>query len=275
MAFQGSGCFRSAGDVEIPTLLHKFRLSGVLPAEMLVVDQGFVPGSQTINRAEFCAIVQAAKLGVALGVEQLEVWTDSQVALDEWANVVSGGLPKWPDLCNLLDFGVLPRLQLMKIASHQNLDNLVGLQQWCAAGNAVADLAAKHALQREFSVVSDICQRAATSAAEQRDLLWLFWRYLLCLSKEEARLLKHDAATTENVVLQEASSIVVGNLEEQWLQLSRPPFRSWQLPLPERAWILACTWPPWLTVPLWHWARSLQWSDEQYEGRAVTGTAYL
>ncbi|CAE7226235.1 RPL23A [Symbiodinium sp. CCMP2592] len=269
----------SSSDIELPTLLRQFRVSGTLPAELLVADQGFVPGSQTINRAEFCAILQAIQLGVQLGVAQVEIWTDSQVAIDQWQHIAAGGLPAWPDLCEGLNFGAMPQVLLKKVASHQNLERLVGLPQWCAAGNTVADLAAKSALQREFSVVGDICQQAATSEAEQRDLLWLFWRYLLSLSREEARLLRTTVPEDPDTSPQVAPSTVredgLQTGAEQWLQLSRPPFRSWLLPLPERAWLLACTWPPWLSAPLWHWARSLQWSEETYEGRAITGTAYI
>ena len=53
-------------DEEILGLLHEWRRTGMLPPHFAVVAQGGVPGEQSINRAEACAIL-AARTGLSTG----------------------------------------------------------------------------------------------------------------------------------------------------------------------------------------------------------------
>ena len=247
----------SGDDAEVPTLLQSVRQQRSLPEQLLVVHQGLVPGVQNINRAEFCAIVQAAEVAGQLQVAEAEIWSDSKVAIDQWHLAEAGLDGLWPELCEHVNWDELPRVTVRKLAAHQDLDLLVGLDQWRAAGNTLADIAAKQALAREFAGVSDACQAAAQAVEEQSDLLWLFWRYLLEVSKEEARQLKLPLQWNEDEVADVRSSPAASTTA--WHQLTEGPVATWNVPAPERARLLACSWPPWLCLPIWNWARSLRW----------------
>ena len=263
----------SGDDAEVPTLLQSVRQQRSLPEQLLVVHQGLVPGVQNINRAEFCAIVQAAEVAGQLQVAEAEIWSDSKVAIDQWHLAEAGMDGLWPELCEHVNWDELPRVTVRKLAAHQDLDLLVGLDQWRAAGNTLADIAAKQALAREFAGVSDACQAAAQDVEEQSDLLWLFWRYLLEVSKEEARQLKLPLQWNEDEVVDVRSSPAASTAA--WHQLTAGPAATWNVPAPERAWLLACSWPPWLCLPIWNWARSLRWCSAPAKGRAVVGAAYI
>ncbi|CAE7620120.1 unnamed protein product, partial [Symbiodinium sp. KB8] len=268
----------SEGDTEIPTLLQQWRLHRRLPTCFHVVDQGLVPGVQSINRAETIALLQAARLASSSGALSAEIWTDSTFAMSEWQRALAGSTATWPDLGEELQQVASVHITVHKVSSHQNLDDLWGLEQWLAAGNHVVDTAAKAALQREFPVVQAITGNAADFFAEQRDLLWLFWRYLLQVSQEEYRLLRqlakeikaHGApAQTDNQAVPRLPCLAT------WEMQDAGPFQSWQIPAASREWLLACSWPPWFTVPLWGWLSGLQWSLQPLRKKAVTGATYL
>ena len=67
------------------------------------------------------------------------------------------------------------------------------MDQWLAAGNEAADVAAKAAVGRELSCVSEAADAAHDYLVRQRALLQSFWKYLLRLSAEEVRLLREVA----------------------------------------------------------------------------------
>ena len=268
----------SEGDTEIPTLLQQWRWHRRLPTCFHVVDQGLVPGVQSINRAETIAILQAARLASSSGAPSAEIWTDSTFAMSEWQRALAGSTATWPDLGEELQQVASVHITVHKVSSHQNLDDLWGLEQWLAAGNHVVDTAAKAALQREFPVVQAITGNAADFFAEQRDLLWLFWRYLLQVSQEECRLLRQLAKEIK------AHGAPAQNDKQEvprlpclatWEMQDAGPFQSWQIPAASREWLLACSWPPWFTVPLWGWLSGLQWSQQPLRKKAVTGATYL
>ncbi|CAE7246988.1 unnamed protein product, partial [Symbiodinium sp. KB8] len=71
-----------------------------------------------------------------------------------------------------------------------DLSKLWGMEQWFAAGNSAADVAAKSAVGRELQCVQDIAATAADCIHRQTKLLPAFWKYLLQLSAEEMRLLR-------------------------------------------------------------------------------------
>ena len=260
-------------DRDTSAALYQWRLTGLLPQQFHVLSQGFVPGEQTINRAEICAILMAARSVHQQAIVQADIFTDSQVAMDAWDKAKSGLPGPWPDLDEQLQRVVCPGIELHKIASHQRLDELCGLPQWLAAGNTVADAAAKAALQKEMSFAKDLAEAGHESLHQQRDLLWCFWRYLLCLSHEENQLLKAQA------LLAVPPTAAPGPVPQQgltaWRQLDSGPFRSFSLPPVRREWLLCSYWPPWFTVPLWNWLREQSWSQNQPTGRTPPGTAYL
>ena len=78
-------------DEEIPCLLHEWRTSGILPPHFAVVAQGGVPGEQSINRAETCAILAAAQFVQACPQASAELWTDSTFAMTEHQRVLHPG----------------------------------------------------------------------------------------------------------------------------------------------------------------------------------------
>ncbi|CAE7392400.1 unnamed protein product, partial [Symbiodinium necroappetens] len=259
---------------EIPGVLAEWRRTGQTPPVFQVVLQGLVPGVQSINRAEECAVLQAARLSQLDGPRPTEIWTDSAFAIAEWSRVAEGQDGLWPDLADELRKVYQPHIRLHKVASHQNIDKLWGMEQWLAAGNAAADDAAKAAVLRDLPGVIDITDKAASFLRDQADHLRHFWTYLLRLSAEEARNLKQQP------VEQNASELAAPLVEsdtgpERWNSLNNGVHVAWDVPPYQREWLLACSWPPWYTTALWHWLQGLKWSTLVPEGRAPPGVAYV
>ena len=257
-------------DASIPGILHQWRSTGCPPNEFRVLCQGSVPGLQSINRAEVCAVIQAIRLAVILRAPACEIWTDSAFAISEFERARTSLAGTWPDLCSLLRRLPLETVNLRKIASHQDLSKLWGMEQWFAAGNSAADVAAKSAVGRELQCVQDIAATAADCIHRQTKLLPAFWKYLLQLSAEEMRLLR-----ALDVPDAPAARPLAGSKPEAWLALNRGPFQAWTVPDFQREWLLACSWPPWFTVPVWSWVRNLQWTILPPRGRAPPGVAYV
>ena len=261
--------------------MQKWRQNRQLPQCFRVHQLGLVPGEQSIHRAEICAIIQASKLARLYDCPA-EVWTDSQVAIDEWNRLESDALPLWPDLAHELGKVHSSNIRLCKVAAHANLDRLWGFPQWCCAGNTVADLAAKSTLTRDFELVIEASNSTAEFLSDQQDALLVFWKYLCRLSLEENALLKELQKGTVELPEREtdqAASVTVQRTAAtsvaSWLLQQATGGENWQLPPPPREVLLACSWPPWFTVPLWQWTRGLRWSPDETPGRAKTGTTYL
>ena len=195
----------TTSDNEVPAWLHQWRSRGVIPPCFRVHCLGLVPGEQNIHRAELCGILQAVRVANAANCPA-EVWTDSQVALNEWDRIQQGLPALWPDIsCYFLDLR-LATVRVKKIAAHRDLMSLWGMEQWCAAGNDVADTAAKSSLSQEYDLVQNQTDETAEWQRAQRDALWVFWRLLLALSKEEVRLLNlHRRETQESEVVAPAA----------------------------------------------------------------------
>ena len=169
----------SPSDECVPGILANWRASGVPPHELRVVCQGLVPGLQSINRAELCAVIQAVRLCVSFGASEAEIWTDSAFVIREWDSAVHEQPGIWPDLAAVLRRLPPDRVRLRKVASHQDVFQLWGMDQWLAAGNEAADVAAKAAVGRELSCVSEAADTAHDYLVRQRALLQSFWKYLL------------------------------------------------------------------------------------------------
>ena len=257
-------------DASIPGILHQWLTTGCPPNEFRVLCQGSVPGLQSINRAEVCAVIQAIRLAVILRAPACEIWTDSAFAISEFERAQNSLAGTWPDLCSLLRRLPLEQVNLRKIASHQDLSKLWGMEQWFAAGNSAADVAAKSAVGRELQCVQDIAAAAADCVHRKSKLLPAFWKYLLQVSAEEMRLLR-----ALDVPDAPAATPLAGSKPEAWLALNRGPFQAWSVPDFQHEWLLACSWPPWFTVPVWSWVRNLQWTILPPRGRAPPGVAYI
>ncbi|CAE7241088.1 unnamed protein product [Symbiodinium sp. CCMP2456] len=265
----------TTADFEIPLELQKWRENQVLPDKFHVLSQGFVPGEQTINRAEICAVIMAARFVCDQSIPKAVIFTDSQVAIDAWQKALDKEAGPWPDLDFLLQQVACSDVQLQKVEAHQRLDKLWGMPQWFAAGNEVADAAAKAALSRESQVVQDIAAAGHDSLLQQHDLLWLFWRYLLRLSQEEYRLLQQVPTTAPTSSATDISSSVELPDLTSWMQQDPGPFQVLQLPQVHREWLLCSYWPPWFTLPLWEWLRASAWSVHRHSHRTPPGTAYI
>ena len=62
---------------------------------------------------------------------------------------------------------------------------------------------------------------------------------------------------------------------DSWLRLNDGIFQATTLPPAPRAVLLACSWPPWFTVPLWRWLQDLRWQQPSAHERAPPGITYL
>ncbi|CAE7407308.1 unnamed protein product [Symbiodinium sp. CCMP2592] len=272
----------SADDTAALEQLQQWRTTKVVPVAFSVIVQGLVPGQQTINRAELCAVLQAVRAAWNGGFVELEIWTDSQYVIQLWQDgSAAPGDPNY-DLSVQLLYWKAPSIRLRKVASHQDLDTLTGMAQWHAAGNYVVDLAAKAAVRADLNIVTNILDAAAQHVSSQTDVLLLFWRYLLALSLAESRLLRLQQAPPlrPDDLPPAGQDDAAGAMQqrkglESWLCLNQGPSAVGNLPDLLRPVMLACSWPPWFTVPLWKWLRALRWQSLPQRGRAPDGVTYL
>ncbi|OLP95288.1 hypothetical protein AK812_SmicGene22606 [Symbiodinium microadriaticum] len=264
----------TSSDIEVPGLLDDWRRTKLAPTQFTVVCQGLVPGQQSINRAEVCAIIQALRAAALSGCHQVEIWTDSQYAINCWSAVAEGRTIGQPDLGAWLSRLYRPEVRLRKVASHQKLEDLWGLPCWFAAGNAAADSAAKLALKDEFDFVVDHLDTAATYLREQKDCLRIVWAYLLQLSETENQRIK---TVRSPLAPPDKKQPATQDLEQlaTWEQLNEGAFVTWDLPPPSREVLLACSWPPWYTLPVWSWLRQLRWRKTEAIQRRVPGVTYI
>ena len=272
----------STADCEIPCIVQQWRCHRQLPQCFRVHHLGLVPGEQNIHRAEICAVLQACQLANLHGCEA-EIWTDSQVALEEWNRLETSLPPMWPDLAHELGRVHNDRLRLCKVKAHAHLDTLCGLEQWVCMGNTVADAAAKSTLANDFDLVIQGSEATAEFLQLQKDALTVFWTYLCRLSLEENRILKKVEATAEDLPPDSVATdrdhtpanLLGTGSAEKWLAQRPTGGSSWNLPTVPRDLVLACSWPPWFILPLWKWASQLRWVPDETPGRAKTGTTYL
>ena len=179
----------SHGQSDVEHRLQQWRDTRVLPPCFAVVAQGLVPGQQTINRAEQCAVIAAAKLTTQSRHSDAEVWSDSAYAICEHRRAVtSAPISEHPDLGNLLQQSKPECIHMEKVKSHQDMTCLEGMSVWHSAGNTYADEAAKAALKNDYAFLADAVLGIAQDCRKQADLLTIFHRFLLQLSEEEWRL---------------------------------------------------------------------------------------
>ena len=179
--------------------------TGLMPPLLVVVTQGAVPGEQNINRAEFCAVIQACQHAMKLGAPKTVIWTDSAFVVNEWTKARQGSDFHYADLGAELIKVWRTQYELRKVKAHVDLAARHGDEWWQSAGNTQADLAAKAALQAEFPFLLSLVDGTAAEELAQKDLLHLFARFLVALSKEGALLKRHAAGASRREIEATAS----------------------------------------------------------------------
>ena len=156
------------------------------PPHLRVVDRGLVPGTQSIQRAELCAALQAVRHGRQAGQVPTEVVTDSAYVFRIFERASDGTLDAFLpgatncDLLLLLREAWFPFVRARKVKSH--LDPCACTcpeQQWDAIGNSQADAACKHALEGDLPVVGDMIASAAKQLKQQKQQLHVVFQYLV------------------------------------------------------------------------------------------------
>ena len=257
------------------TSVDFWRVSGQAPPRFHVVSCGVVPGSQCSDRAECCAIKSACQHAVSVGAPATVIYTDSQFAIAEWKRLEDSKPCYYPELARALLACKRRQFSLEKVKAHQDLDALHGEALWKASGNFVADEAAKFAIQSDFEFLLEATDRLADQWRYQRDLHYLYARYVLDVFFEEARLKKAP---------QDTQAVTAADLDHEppldqeqfqdWISVSGP-VQDWGVPLPSTDWLLACTWPPWFSNAVWRWCRELRWAPQQEGGRVFKGAAHV
>ena len=256
--------------------LALWRSTGQLPCNFHVACMGLVPGSQSSNRAELCAVVQACRHANRLGAPVTDIYTHSSFALAEWERLARSQPCHYPDLAWALVSSWRRQYSLHKVKAHLSPEGLDDDALWKTAGNHVADVAAKQAVQDDFPCLHDFTSGIASEWRKQGDSLYLFLRYLLEVFCEEARLkeqLDHMAQPAEH--LGEAGDLQgSGCSVAEWQQLTGTP-EPWRIPPCDRDWLLASAWPPWFTQAVWSWCQQLEWDTGRPTHRGVLGAAHI
>ena len=63
--------------------------------------------------------------------------------------------------------------------------------------------------------------------------------------------------------------------DEAWIAQCPADASIWHIPAPEDQWLLACSWPPFFTIPLWKWLQQLRWQTRTGATPGVTGLELL
>ena len=263
----------TASDHEIPTYLNRWRQQGLPPTSFIVIAQGGVPGEQSINRAEICALTIAAQFVRACPQPQGEVLTDSTFAMAEHGRVLNEMPCQYPDIANVLGQSSPDKLRVRKIKAHQDPSALCGIALWECIGNMFADTAAKGACKLDHQFLRDILDEVADDESDQRAALHLFHKFLLDLSQEEWRL-KQLGGPGPNQDQGEASSSGLSRCDLDWCSLTPADATKFDVPPFESKWVMASNWPPAFTIPLWNYLSSLEWQTSG-QGPGVAGVEML
>ena len=180
-----------------------------------------------------------------------------------------------PDLGDLLMQSQPQQLRLRKVKSHQDSDNLEGMDLWDALGNNFADTVAKSALKQDFAFLKDAVQGMHAYTLQQLDFLHLYCKFLVELSEAEWELKKQV-----NVRVQQALAVTSENhaghpVFMHWEQQFPCPGTCYTIPDMALDWALAASSPPWYTHRLWSWLQGLEWSDAGQRSAGVTSLELL
>ena len=252
-----------------------WRCSGQIPLPLQVVAQGCVPGSQTINRAELSAVIQACRHSVALGAPPTRIGTDSMFVVNEWARLRSGGNGTYPDLTRALLGAWRRHFSVFKVRAHVDLHAVRDMEWWEGAANHAADVAAKQAVNNDWEFLRTFVDGIADATLGQADEHLLFARFLVAMSGEENRLKQQASRAVPADTPPGAAAQQDSLLFQRWVALSPALLSVRASPTLETDWLLASSWPPWFTWPLVTWLQQLQWGSDPSEAAVKAGTTYL
>ena len=183
------------------TILSHWLQHKRIPQSYHVVHQGLTPGSQSIDRAELCALLQVCCDAASMPDVQCTAWTDSQYALDaveRWSaqHCLHGDtVPTNFDLFQAMQVTRKPpNLTLRKIKAHTAPEEAAVSEIRNILGNAAADVAASMARRNEFAFVLDLVEEVCCHHNVQKEAFLLFCRYQQELTRHVASV---DARTRE------------------------------------------------------------------------------
>ncbi|CAE7364605.1 ngoBIM, partial [Symbiodinium sp. CCMP2592] len=249
-----------------------------IPPGWHVVAQGVVPGCQDINRAEYCALVQALMVVRALPVADVVIWTDSKNAQRAVSPPGPQGVSpgRWHFASDLVPDDLphlLAGVSVRKVKSHQDLHQL--LQSAAdedllpALGNAIVDAAAKQALCDDLELAHDQCQQIADWHQQQASFFDMYCRYLAELTKIVVPAKRSQLLLTSTVEMEAPAC------HDSWCLLQPPLHRcpttvTW----PREAVRAVSSWPDWYTVALGGWIEQLCWPSSLPEDTDFAGITY-
>jgi len=120
--------------------VDKFCATGKMPDTLVLIAAARVYGEQTINRAELMAVDE-----ITQRVSKARIYTDSAYACSAVSTSANSSTPA--DLMQCDHFGLHLSLQknltrdhqVIKIAAHQEISNLAGIEKYLALGNQLAN----------------------------------------------------------------------------------------------------------------------------------------
>ena len=244
-----------------PTELLPSDLQGeCLLSNFSVVAQGCTPGPQTVPRAELAALAWTSRWLSGVTDICATVYSDCQPAINLWNKWVNHGWMAISGAANSDLLQDLPRPRnflTVKIKAHRSAQELQKLSlwdQWLAAGNNAADVAAKAARANLSAALLDMAATTARKCEEERVLLKSFCRALLDMGVFEAKQRQTTGASQASAESYDWHTF-----------LSRA--RSWQMP-PTRLLPFPETWEEdWSNWPfgveygakLVRWLQQLSW----------------
>ena len=239
------------------------------PQSYHVVHQGLVPGQQSIDRAELCALLQVCHDAASMPHVHCIAWTDSQYALDavqQWnerSHQNGGPIPTNYDIFASMQVPCKPgNLTLRKIKAHTEAAVAPLSEVRHVLGNAAADIAADMARKSDFAFVVDLVDEVYDHSCIQKDAFLLSCRYQQELTRSvaaaDARARETALGTTYNHDDEEATFHM---LVQRWMSGSVDgPEEVPLVELPEQ-WPRVTSWPQWFLSSLWIWKHSLLWPE--------------
>ncbi|CAE7774452.1 unnamed protein product, partial [Symbiodinium sp. CCMP2456] len=249
---------------QLPPGLEEQRLAELVAERFVIVAQGVVPGRQTNNRAEFCALLQAGRIASSIPALPSLVGSDSQFGLRAQSRLQA--CPELPRESNVADLGdgdvanwFPASLRGHKVQAHRCLRDVPTDELVCAAGNFAADLAAKQALQNDLPLAGSICSEIAA------------WR------REQGHVVVPARRALRQQTVGAAAGPGLTNCGEfsQWLAFSPEETQ----PLTPRAFpaegFPTGGWPLWFLEKIWQWVFQLQWGRQDHLDKRDRGITYL
>eukprot|EP00438_Fugacium_kawagutii_P022750 Skav214764 [mRNA] locus=scaffold1230:158615:162745:+ [translate_table: standard] len=156
---------------------RRFRATGQTPTTLTPIQVGLTTGPQTINRAEFTAMLQIVR-----SVSSATIYSDSQWALDAFRAIQLN--PCWQyhygspnddllfQLVAIAQYRCLDNFKLVKLAAHQSVNDVqCDVMLYHVLGNDAADRTAKQGVQRHISPFHDLSWEVGTWYRQQESVL--------------------------------------------------------------------------------------------------------